>query len=120
VQVASNAGFGPGDYAQLGPNGPILRINRLGSLIFDTPIPFDLEVGTVITRVAAPPGAATSPVVVAATAPTPDAATDAELPVTGAPIERELTLGLALLAIGGCVVIAVRGRRRFHAEGPGR
>jgi PKD repeat protein len=178
VAVTSNDGWGAGDYARLGPDGPVRRVDHLGSLVFDAPIPFDLEVGTVITRVA-PPDGDTTPPTIDVSAPTANAVlalgqdvtpaatcTDSgvgleacsigaldtstvgtkvfvvtawdsngnmtqtvvpysvgygELPRTGAPVAREVLLGIALLDAGLLLMTASglirisRRRRRFSS-----
>lgn len=63
VEVASNDGFGVGDYAQIGsaPDDEVRRISGLGSLIFDAPLAKANAVGSPVVEVDPPLGDRTGP-----------------------------------------------------------
>lgn len=65
VEVASNDGWGGGDYARLlTPEGDVVRrVDRVGSLVFDAPLPVDVPAGTIVVKVDPPQGDSTPPTV---------------------------------------------------------
>lgn len=63
VEVETSAGWSPGDYAQLGDDGPVRRVEAIGSLIFEAPLPIDVPAGTLVTKVSPPKGDEVAPTI---------------------------------------------------------
>jgi hypothetical protein len=64
VAVASNSDFAPGDYVVINSSPPVVRkVEKLGSLIFEAPLPIMVEGGTSIVAVDPPGGDRLSPVI---------------------------------------------------------
>lgn len=65
IEVASNDGWVPGQYALIeAPGGAIVRrVAGIGSLIFDAPVPVDLPVGTLIWQIDPPGDDTTAPTI---------------------------------------------------------
>jgi hypothetical protein len=65
LELASNDGWAPGDYAQMtvGEQTVVRRVAALGSLIFDAPLPLDIPAGSTVANIGAPNGDRTPPTI---------------------------------------------------------
>ncbi len=101
VEVATTAGFAPGDYVVINPGGPdeeVRYVSSIGSLVFDAPLASFHPVGTFVTTIAPPEDDTDGPVV------------EASLPekiVLGSDVDADVTCEDPGVGVQGCRIGSV-------------